>query len=516
MDISTKYTLKKYIFLLAFFASVVNCPGLKADNIRVDSLRYRGEVNATFAIGGTTPFWLVNNLQGLSSVKPNNGYVRGAIFHDMDRTRRFSWGAGVDLVGAWNFTSPFIVQQLYAEVKYRCLDAMIGSKEMSGCFNDPKLSSGNLLFSNNSRPIPQVRLGIFDYADIWGLKGWLAIKGYLAFGAFTDSRWMKSWVPDVEGDIGKRSENVLFHSKGIWLRNGNPDKFPLTLEVGIEMATQFGGTHYLYNQSTKEWEVKKMPTDLKAWWKAFVPLKGGADTPWGEQTNIQGNMLGNWNFCLSWTPKADWSVKAYFEHFFEDHSMLFIDYRWRDGLWGIEGHFPQNRFVTAAVYEFLHCKDQSGPILWNKNDKIPDQVSGLDNYYNHYIYPGWQHWGMGIGNPLCLSPIYNADHRMFLRSTRVIGHNLAITGDPLPELNYRLMLSYTRNWGTYYQPLPEMQTNFSGLIEVTWHPAKFKGWEGSLSIAGDTGNLIGNNLGFGIKIAKTGWIPFGKKKKNNI
>lgn len=467
-----------------------------------DSIRYKAEVNATFATGGTTPFWMVNNLQGLSSVTPDNGYVRLSAFHDMDHSRRFSWGAGVDLAAAWNFSSPFIIQQLYGEVRYRCLDAMIGSKEMSGCFNNPRLSSGNLLFSNNSRPVPQVRVGIFDYADIWGLKGWLGIKGYMSFGAFTDSRWMKSWVADGK----KRSEDVLFHSKGIWLRNGNPSKFPLTFEVGIELATQFGGTHYL-----EDGEVVRMPHGLKDWWKAVVPLKGGDETPDGEKANIQGNMVGCWNYCLSWRPAdADWGVKAYYEHFFEDHSMLYIDYRWRDGLWGIEADFPDNRFVSAAVYEFLYMKDQSGPILWNYNDKIPCQVSGHDNYYNHYIYPGWQHWGMGIGNPLCLSPLFNNDGTMLLRSTRVIGHHLGFEGQPADEIQYKVLASYTRNWGTYWYPLPEVQNNFSALLEVTWKPARLKGWEGSLSVAGDTGSLLGNNFGVGIRIAKTGWFLKGK------
>jgi len=465
-----------------------------------DSIRYRGEVNATFAAGDMTPFWLVDNQYGLSSVKPNNGYVRLSAFHDLDKEKRFSWGAGVDLAGAWNFTSPFIIHQLYGEVRYRCLNALIGSKEIPGCFNNTRLSSGNLLFSNNSRPIPQVRLGIFDYADIWGTRGWLGIKGYLAYGAYTDGRWMSSWVQPGS----KQSKGVLYHSKGLWLRNGNPSKFPLTLEVGIEMAAQFGGTHI-----TDKGEHIKMPHDLLAWLKAFVPYKGGEGTPGGEQANVQGNMVGSWNFCLNYVPfDGKWSIKAYFEHYFEDHSMLYKDFRWRDGLWGVEAKLPKNRIVSNIVYEFLHMKDQSGPILWNETDKIPIQVSGLDNYLNHYIYPGWQHWGMGIGNPLCLSPIFNEDHLMFLRSTRVIGHHIGFEGQPCDEIGYRVLASYTRNWGTYHRPLPEMQTNFSALLEVTWRPKKLKGWEGSLSIAGDRGTLISNNFGVGIKISKSGWLNF--------
>ena len=496
--------LPRRVGVLAALVCLAFMAALPASGEWNDSIRWKAELDATFSGGRNTPFWLVNNLQGLSSVERNNGYFRLSAFHDMDTTRRFTWGAGVDLAVAWRFSSTFIVQQLYGEVKYRCLSAMLGSKEMSGCFNNPRLSSGNLLFSNNSRPIPQLRLGIFDYADIWGLRGWLGIKVYIAFGAFTDSRWQRSWVP--EG--GKRTDGVLFHSKGLWLRNGNPDKFPLTIECGIEMATQFGGTCY-----TLDGDVIRMPHSLKDWFKAVVPLKGGSDTPDGEKVNVQGNMVGCWNFCASWTPKADWSVKAYFEHYFEDHSQLYIDYRWRDGLWGVEADLPDNPFVSGIVYEYIHMKDQSGPLLNDKNDKVPEQVSGNDNYYNHYLYAGWEHWGMGIGNPMVLSPLFNRNHDIRFRSNRMYGHHVGITGDPVPGLSWRLLVSFSRNWGTYAAPLEREMDNFNALAEVTWKPAALKGWEGTISVAGDSGPLMGKSLGVGIKISKSGWFDFKKRKR---
>ena len=86
----------------------------KADN---DSIRYEAETVATFSGGEYTPFWLMNNLQGLGSPTKNNGYVRAGVFKDIDRDKRFSWGAGVDLAAGWNMTAPFSVHQLYGEIK---------------------------------------------------------------------------------------------------------------------------------------------------------------------------------------------------------------------------------------------------------------------------------------------------------------------------------------------------------------------------------------------------------------
>ena len=75
-----------------------------------------------------TPLWLTSNRYGLSSVSSNNGYVRAGFFKKMTHEKRFSWGAGVDLVAPRNFSSNFIIQQLYAQIRYRSLELTVGSK----------------------------------------------------------------------------------------------------------------------------------------------------------------------------------------------------------------------------------------------------------------------------------------------------------------------------------------------------------------------------------------------------
>lgn len=475
-----------------------NFSALAGNTGGVDSLRYEAELRATLSSGQNTPFWLVSNLQGLGSTEKNYGYVRGALFKDIDRDHRFSWGAGVDLVGGWRMASPFFVHQLYGEIRYRSLGAFLGSKEVWGDFNNPRLSSGGLLYSGNAVPVPQLRMGIFDYTPFWGTDGWLNVKGYLAYGMFTDSGWQKSWV----AKDSKRTENVLYHSKGVWFRGGNPDRFPLTGEIGIEMASQFGGT------AMEDGKLVRMKHGLSEWLKAFFPTYKTGETLLAEETSIDGNMTGQYTIGLQWTPRnAAWNVRAYYEHYFEDQSMMTFEYgMWKDGLWGVEGVLPHNRFVSRVVYEFLYSKDQSGAVNNNTSDKVPEQVSGRDNYYDHSLYTGWQHWGMGIGNPLMISPIYNSGHIMKFVSTRIIGHHLGIAGNPTDELDYRLLLSYSRNWGTYSHPLPDVLSNFNALLEVNWKPRRLRGWYGGVGFAFDGGDLLGRSLGFGLKIGKAGFI----------
>lgn len=485
-----------YLIILIVLFTFVNA---KVHAELPDSLfKYSIEVNASFSTGSNTPFWLVNNRFGLSSIEKNDGYVRASVIKESkNEGKHFSWGAGVDIAGAWNYTSSFIIQQLYGELSYWNGRFTLGSKEISNEINDPKLSSGNLLFSTNARPIPQARIELPEYINIPGFKNWIALKGYFSFGMFTDDKWQQNYVVGNN----KRTENVLFHSKGGFIRFGDENRFPIIGEAGLEMAAQFGGKSISGNK------VTDMPTSWKDWWHVIIPAGGGEETPIGEQTNIYGNHVGEWVFAASYLPKnTEFSLKAYYEHYFEDHSMMFFDYKWRDMLLGVQMTFPRNPIVKGLVYEYLYMKDQAGAVYWDHTPEIPEQVSGRDEYYNHTIYTGWQHWGMGIGNPLLISPIYNKNGSIYFKHNRIISHHLGFFGDPISLLSYRVLLSYTQSWGTYNVPTRRVMQNFNTLFEVSFHPAKFKGWEGTLSIATDGGALLGPSFGMMFAIRKTGWI----------
>lgn len=470
----------------------------EAAEIPDSAFRYSAEVNASVSSGANTPFWLVNNRFGLSSIEKNNGYVRVGLFKDARKEgKRFSWGAGVDLAAPWNFTSSFVVQQLYADLRYRNAELSVGSKEWTGGFNNIRLSSGDLLFSNNSRPIPQARLSLPDYIVIPFTNRWVSLKGYIAYGAFTDDSWQRHAAKNG----AKHTKHVLFHSKGGSILFGDTQRFPLTFEAGLQMGAQFGG------QSISDGRVIDMPNGIKDWIKVFWPSAGGGDTPSSEQLNVYGNHTGEWDFRLKWAPKgSDWSAALYYEHFFEDHSMMFFDYTWRDMLLGLEVSLPSNPIVSALVYEYLYTKDQAGPVYWDHTPEIPEQVSGRDQYYNHGIYSGWQHWGMGIGNPLLRAPLYNSNHELYFYHNRVKAHHFGFGGAPLPGLDYRVLFTYNRSWGTYGIPTSQVLHGYNLLLEATWRPARLKGWSGTLSLGADWGKLTGRSRGMMLSISKSGWL----------
>lgn len=475
-----------------------------AAEINKDTVVYRASTRAAFASGDYTPFWLVSNIHGLGAPELNNGYVRGEIFKGMSSDKRFDWGAGADITGAWNLPAPFAIRQLFAELHYRKIWVSIGSRNYHNEYNDRKLSTGDLLFSDNAMAIPQVRIGSYGYAPIWGTKGWLSTKLYLSYGMFTDSRWMEHWVEPG----GDRTSGVLFCGKGLSFRIGNREKFPLTFDVGIEMGTQFSGTVY------KEGKKIKMPSGFIDWIKAIVPLSGGESTPEGEQTNIQGNMTGEYSMNTVYSPAPGWTIRAYWEHYFEDHSQMTFEYGWwKDGLWGLELSFPENKFVRKFVFEYVSTADQTGAVNNDATPEVPSQVSGRDGYYTHYLYGAWQNWGMTIGSPLAISPLYNRNHLMTLLNTRFHAYHLGLEGRPSKSFNWRFLLTFSRNYGTYWRPLSEIMDNCSGLAEISYHPKFLKGWFANCALAWDKGKLLGNNFGGMISIGYEGGFSFHKTKK---
>ena len=106
-------------------------------------------------------------------------------------------------------TTPAAWNKHFKEIlKYRCLGLSIGSKERHSEFNNPLLSSGGLTFSGNARSVPQVRIGIPEYTLVPGTKGWLAFKGHIAYGMFTDDGWQKDFV--APGGKSIRERFILF------------------------------------------------------------------------------------------------------------------------------------------------------------------------------------------------------------------------------------------------------------------------------------------------------------------
>lgn len=464
---------------------------------------YFAEAEVNVGNGNFQPFWLTANKFGVPSTESNSGYARVALFRPLEGDKDFSYGWGVDLLGAVNNINAFYIQQLYFSISYKILGLEIGSIERFPELKNPYLSSGGLTLSNNAHPIPQIRVGIPNYWSVPYTNNWFHIKGHLAYGLFADNHFQRKFTDHGSvystPPIGTYVENAVYHSKALYGKIGN-GKFPVSFEGGLEMVARFGGKCHLSDGSSFV-----APARLKDFFRILIPLKGGGDSPIMDQQNVLGDHLGSWNFSLNYDAK-NWDIRLYYEHQFNDHSMMFMEYPWKDGMWGVEVNLPQNRFVSTLLFERLDSRDQAGAIYHDSNELIPEQISAVDDYYNHGVYSGWQHGGMGIGNSLFISPAYNTDKKLMYRSNRLIAHHVGISGRPFSCLSYRALLSFAQHWGTYIQPFHEVMYNNNFLFEIKGYLPQKPSWVLTAGVGYDKSQLIGNNWGVNISLRKTGLL----------
>ena len=81
--------------------------------------------------------------------------------------------------------------------------------------------------------------------------------------------------------------------------------------------------------------------------------------------------------------------------------------------------------------------------------------------------------------------------------------HIGLSGEPTTEIHWRMLLSFTENWGTYNEPFKEKQLQQYYLAEVSYYPQWSKGWNGKLAIGYDHGGVIGNSLGAQLTINKS-------------
>lgn len=468
-----------------------------------DSLSYRAEMQATMTSGDYTPLWLNANKYGLSSLKTANGYLRGSIFRPLsaDDGRKWGLGYGADVAVAAGFTSTLIVQQAYVEGRWLKGTLTVGAKEYPMELKNQALSSGSQTLGINARPVPQVRLALPEYWTIPGTKNWLALKGHIAYGKTTDDGWQK----DFAAPQTRYTEGTLYHSKAGYLKIGPGN---LTAELGLEMACQFGGTSHLFEKGVET--VYDNDGGLKGFKNALIP--GGTDATDGNYRNTEGNQLGSWVMRLNYD-QPQWNLAVYADQFFEDNSMMFhvnksgdkyYWYNFKDCLLGAELKLKDVSWLNDIVVEYLYTKYQAGPVYHDHTKAVDVQISGRDNYYNHYLYTGWQHWGQVIGNPLYLSPLYNADGSIEVEHNRFVAWHLGFSGSPSHQLNYRVLASWQKSYGSYYYLPATPLENVSCMAETDYMLKD--GWSIKGAIAADFGKLRGDNFGFQLSIVKTGFI----------
>lgn len=489
--------MKPYLTLL-LLSIILSSPPLLSQSPYMTS-----EIDIQAGWGSNAPFWQTTNRHGIKSFEPNSGYLRTGVFQPYHPDhKKVNYRYGAELYLGTDGKANASIQQLYVEGKlWNCLNMMVGMQERRHGLHDP-LSTGDWGWSGNARPMPGIAVGIFDLWAIPGTKNWLSIKGRVQFDWYIDNLYQKE---TVDASQYLYNQDILMHHSSLYVKIGD-GKFPLSLTLALEHYVQWG------SWSSAPWLGGRQPASFIDLLRVMTGGFGSSTAVLGDQVNSLGNHLGSENIQLDYKIK-DYTLSFYYQYFLDDASLATFA-NFPDGSWALALRSDQKRWVSGAIVEYIQSYYQSGPIhRWQKDEGINPgstsvddgdvNIGANDNYYNNYLYiEGWSHQGHTNGNPLLISPGYNRDGDLALKNNRIMGIHAAIEGYLHPDLHYKLMATYTKNWGTYYNPYFKTKENISAMIDLNYTPHQLKGWTFSAGFAMDRGDLIGNNYGLNLSIKK--------------
>jgi Capsule assembly protein Wzi len=458
----------KYLIILISFLGCVNVLAQK------DSIQFEGQMSGIVSTGKNSPFLFQSQNYGKYTDAPTAGIISVGIGKDFSRPKSqldFSFKFN-GLLRNSTTNSPFYVHEYYGKCRLWVFDLTAGAKEEILGTQDSTLSGGGILFSKNSRPMPKITAGIEKFTAIPLTGGYLEIKGAISHGWF-------------DNNIVK---NEFLHHKYAYIRVGG--KLPVRIQYGIDHVAQWGGL--LPNGS-------QQPSSFSDFIYVFKAGHGGSNAGSSEQVNTLGNHIISQSLKLE-VDANNFRVSAYWQNINEDPPVKFIasnEMNIKDGLWGVSIRNNEFPFIKGILYEYLNTTDQSGT-LFQKDGII---YGGSDNYFANYLYNnGWNYMGKTIGTPY-IGP--NTPKWPSSTNNRVCVQHVGIEGET-NGYNYRLMASYSKNYGAYTSMFPKMIENTSTMLEIKKTYKQLYNIEVGCTIGADFGGLYGNTLGCMLSIRKRG------------
>lgn len=460
--------------------------GLTHEKVQGDTLYYSAEMLGVASSGQYAPFWIQSNRNGNISASPYSGNLSAGIYKPSVQSHRwYDYDFALQLTGRVqsHIPTPFAAyqqrwtgyfNQLYAHLRLYCLDITAGIKPLIYESVDPLLSSGSMILSGNSQPLPRITIGIDNFIPFPGCYGYMEIKGGLTHAWMADNVYI---------------QGGYLHHKFIGFRFGG--KLPINLSYEFHHAAEWGGVSPVYGD---------VGSDFHSFLNVLLAKGGG--TMANDQNNAQGNHVGGQQLSLTAKGKH-WNITAYWQNFFDDNfAFIGLGQNLPDGIWGISLQQTQWRWIEGVTYEYMNTTDQSGP--WHDRDGLC--YGANDSYYRNSVFKnGWNYFYRSMGTPFITSPLYNTDGTIYTLNSRVRLHHIGIRGD-IFGFKYRLLCSYTRNFGNDNTSKTLLSTNTSTLLEVTKRIEKAWGLDFSVALAGDFGNQFGNQFGAMFTIRKQGVI----------
>ena len=421
-------------------------------------------LTGALSTGGSLPFWMTTNQYGL--MPENNGALTVLQAHTQyDTSKDFQWRWGVSLAANYDSGTSaaaattgkaadfkLMADELYASAKWKMFSVDLGMKHFDLDFygaGTPTLGSmsttgGHIVWSGNARSMPGYIINLDPVPLPWTNKhAWL----YGSFGDFKtlDNRYVAG---------------ALVHRTKVFLK----------FNIIERLDFHFGFDHYALWAG--KYDKAEMPITLENYLRIVLGMHASSKGSQSDQINVIGDQGGGELLRFDWRGDG-W--KATFQHdipYADGSGMGFQNFP--DGvntLWF--GFDDKDRWVSDILYEYQYTMWQSGtrhdrPTTEEERQHLDpnDQyhywrkiIGGGDDYFNNGEYKsGWTYYGRPMGDPLMVPKgTYKqtwTGRAMVLgvENNRLKAHHVSIAGKLFKKLPYKLMLTYSKNYGTYGAP----------------------------------------------------------------
>jgi hypothetical protein len=487
--------IQKISFLFLVFGFLLTTNKLQAQQ---KTFNYSFELQGNAGTDKYVPFWLYSNQYGTIDLNSPSGNAIFNFHKNIVEDSGFDYGFGTTAVGRYSENEAIFFNQLYGTLAYGMFQLKAGRFYETVGTVDESLSMGSLATSSNATPMPKIKIGFPKYTDLPLTQGYVEFKGEIAHGWFEKDREIK---------------NPWLHQKYAYLRLGGD--FAFRPYIGLVHEVTWAGT----GRQPFEGDLDDSFADF---WRVFFAQSGDGNAASGEVVYKLGDHRGIWDLGFN-LELANFDFKIYRHQIYNDKDGL--KFQTPDALTGLSIDFPteNQQLVTDFVWEYMYTKDQGGPICPGNQRDGP---GGCDNYYNNYLYrTGWTYEGRTIGNPLFLNAYNpqlgavanfqrNPDNRFGIANNRIIAHHFGVEGHLSSVVKYKLLATWSRNYGTHYDDKLLEEENietvflnapeqWSFLAKFSYRP--FDPLELNASLAGDMGKLYEDRIGvmLGIKLLGT-------------
>ncbi|MFD2935954.1 capsule assembly Wzi family protein [Spirosoma flavum] len=470
------------------------------------ALRYSVEIGGLATSSPQSPFWLRTNQYNTVPVRGSFGTTRLGIVRDykprsdstIKHKSRLDWGFGLYAVAnagpkPTSDNPAVLLPDAYIKVRFKYLELYGGNRREVFGLGDTLLTSGFVAWSGNAMPFPKIQLHTPDFVPLGFTKKLLAFRAGYAHGWFINSYIQGGYLHQkyLYGRIGKPNWRVRFYG-------------------GLNHQVQWGG-HADYLIGTPLAVNGHLSTSFQDYLALVIgiypdALENARFTSF-DGTNRLGNHVGSYDAALEWKgDKSNWLL--YHQHMYDDASGLALQ-NVPDGLTGLRylNHSIKNsRFrFQRVVLEWLSTTDQSGPTF-----DPTARYQGADNYFNHSQYiQGWSYRGRTIGTPFImpradLTPAIGNGFagNGYYPNNRVVAWYLGAIGTFRRGPTVTTRLSYSRNFGSYKQPYPQVFHQLSTSLAAQWPINKWPGMLLTTSLALDRGELLPDSFGSYVSLKK--------------